>query len=67
MNDDATLALLNVTPTSGPQEEATAQLLERLRSEVLPGAVQPGRGEAMVTGTTAIQVDLSDQLGQRMV
>ena len=34
INDDATLALLNVTPTSGPQEEATAQLLERLRSEV---------------------------------
>ena len=67
INDDATLALLNVTPTSGPQEEATAQLLERLRSEVLPGAVQPGRGEAMVTGTTAIQVDLSDQLGHRMV
>jgi putative drug exporter of the RND superfamily len=66
VNDDATLAVFNVTPTTGPQDEKTSQLIERIRDEVLPSAVEPGEAEAMVTGLTAIQDDLSAQLGQRM-
>jgi len=69
LNEDSSLALLNVTPTTGPQDEKTSQLLQHLRDDVLPGAVDlgdVGDGEAMITGTTALQVDLSRQLGHRM-
>ena len=66
LNDDSTLAVLNVTPTTGPQAERTSQLLHRLRDDVLPKAFGPSGGEAMITGTTALQVDLSQQLGHRM-
>jgi RND superfamily putative drug exporter len=66
LNEGSTLALLDVTPTTGPQEEETAELLERLRGTVLPDAVDDSRLEAMVTGVTAIQDDLSQQLGHRM-
>jgi putative drug exporter of the RND superfamily len=66
LNEGSTLALLDVTPTTGPQEAETAELLERLRGTVLPDAVDDSRLEAMVTGVTAIQDDLSQQLGHRM-
>ena len=42
LNEDSSLALLNVTPTTGPQDEKTSQLLQHLRDNVLPGAVDLG-------------------------
>jgi RND superfamily putative drug exporter len=67
LNEGSTLALLDVTPTTGPQDEETSQLLRRLRDDVLPSAVEPGSVEAMVTGNTAVQDDLSRRLGDRMI
>ena len=67
MNDDSTLALLDVVPDAGPQEAATSELLQRLRSTVLPGATDDSRLDVMVTGTTALQDDLSHQLGIRLM
>ena len=67
VNDDATLAVLDVTPTTGPQEEETVQLLRRLRERTLPGAVAGRDAEAMVTGTTAVQDDVSRRLAERMI
>jgi putative drug exporter of the RND superfamily len=66
-NGDATLAMFDVTPTTGPQTEATAALLQRLRADVLPAAVDIGRVDAMVTGGTALQDDVSQRLADRMV
>jgi len=66
LNGDSTLAVLNLMPTTGPEDEKTSQLLQRLRDDILPAAVDRSRAEAMVTGSTAIQVDLSRQLGDRM-
>jgi putative drug exporter of the RND superfamily len=65
-NEDASLAMFDVTPTTGPQTEATAALLQRLRADVLP-AVDNGQVEAMVTGGTALQDDVSQRLADRMV
>jgi RND superfamily putative drug exporter len=49
-NDDDTAALWNLVPTTGPQEEATSQLVDRLRDDVLP-PVEDGMGfQVNVTG-----------------
>jgi RND superfamily putative drug exporter len=60
------LAVIDVTPTTGPQDEATSALLERLRGDVLPQAVDGTGVEAMVTGNTALVDDVSSQLQDRM-
>jgi RND superfamily putative drug exporter len=65
-NDSRDLAVIEVMPTTGPQDEATMQLLERLRGDVLPQAVDGTGVEAMVTGNTALTDDVSAQLQDRM-
>ena len=52
-------ALIVVQPTTGPQDEATKQLLDRLRTEVLPPGV-------LVTGLTAFYADVSAHLAGRL-
>ena len=51
-------ALIIVQPTTGPQDEATVELLHRLRAE-LPQTVR-------VTGLTAVFADISDRLADRL-
>jgi RND superfamily putative drug exporter len=64
--EDPTAALWNLVPRTGPQEEATTDLVQRLRTEVLP-AVEDGTGlDVAVTGTVAVNVDFSDYLSQRL-
>src|SRR5690606_9842157 len=69
LNDEAdpTAALWQVVPTTGPQDAATNELVERLRDDVLP----PVEGEAgidvSITGMVATNIDFSDYLESRMV
>ncbi len=66
-NPDApTAALWRVIPTTSPQEEATTQLVERLRENVLPAATADTGLDVSVTGTVAIQVDFSTYLASRL-
>jgi RND superfamily putative drug exporter len=58
LNDTATAALLVVEPVTGPQDEQTAVLIDRLRSE-LPDSV-------MVTGLTPAFADISERLSERL-
>ena len=62
LNDPAapTAALWNLVPTSGPQDEATAQLVDRLRSEVLPPVEEVAGVVVNVTGTVAVNGDFAD-------
>ena len=60
------LAIIDVKPTTAPQDEKTAALLERLRSDVVPAAVDGTEVEASVTGATALVEDISSRLQQRM-
>ena len=55
ISPDGTTAVLTVTPTSGPQDERTATLVEHLRSDVLP----EGAG---ITSWTAAMIDISNVL-----
>ncbi|POM24325.1 Membrane protein YdfJ [Actinomadura rubteroloni] len=56
---DGTAAVIVVTPRYGPQDARMTGLVDRIRADVLP----PG---ADVTGLTAVYVDLSRVLGDRL-
>jgi RND superfamily putative drug exporter len=66
VNPDGTLAVVNVVPTSAPQDVATSRLLHRLRDHVVPKAMSDSRADVMITGTTAMQEDVSHRLAERM-
>ncbi len=67
-NDPAspTAVLWNVVPTTGPQEEATTELVNRLRDDVLPSAEETTGTDVLVTGSTPINVDFADFLQSRL-
>ncbi|MEU7872661.1 MMPL family transporter [Dactylosporangium sp. NPDC049140] len=56
---NGTAAVIVVEPTTGPQDEATTRLLDRLRGGVLPAGV-------LVTGLVAVFADISDRLADRL-
>ena len=60
------LAIIDVTPTTSPQDAETAALLERLRGDVVPAAVGDTAVEASITGSTAMVEDISSRIQQRM-
>jgi RND superfamily putative drug exporter len=57
VSDDGAASVVTVTPTTGAQDEATGELLDRMRAE-LPDGV-------FVTGATAINADFSDRMSER--
>ena len=64
--DDPTAVLWNVVPTSGPQDEATSDLVNRLRDHVLPPAEEATGVQVAVTGITAANIDFSHILSERL-
>ena len=67
-NDPAapSAVLWQVIPKSAPQDEATTQLVNRLRSDVIPPAETNSGVDVNVTGFTAVGVDFSDYLAGRL-
>jgi putative drug exporter of the RND superfamily len=63
---DQKAVLWQVIPTSSPQEEETAQLVKRLRKDVLPGAIEGTALAPAVSGFVAVSVDFSQYLGARL-
>ena len=63
-NGDA--AVLNVIPKSSPQDERTAELVDRLRDEVLPAATRGSQMDVYVGGATATFQDLADKIAGRL-
>ena len=59
-------AVLNVFPTDKPQAKSTDQLVERLREDVIPPALNGTGGTALVGGFTAISIDQSRYITQRL-
>jgi RND superfamily putative drug exporter len=67
-NEAGTAAVLRVVPTSAPQDEATTDLVHRLRDDVIPAALADAPGaEVHVGGQTALFIDLSDRISDRIV
>ncbi len=65
-NDAGTVAIVFVTPSSAPQDEATDALVSRLRDDVVPAATSGGDARAYVSGQTAAFKDIADQIISRM-
>jgi RND superfamily putative drug exporter len=66
-NDDASAAVLRVIPTTAPQDEATTDLVHRLRDDVIPQALSGTPGtEVFVGGQRASFIDLSDKVAGRL-
>jgi RND superfamily putative drug exporter len=55
-----------VTPTSGPQDEATTQLVNRLRDHVLPAVEESAGVDVLVTGLVAARSDQSTYMAERL-
>ena len=65
-NDEKTVAIVFVTPDSAPQDEETADLVHRLRDDVIPAAVGNGDAIAYVSGLTAAFADIADRIMERL-
>jgi len=59
-------AVIRVVPTTGPQEAATTQLVDRLRGDVIPKALAGSDAQVYVSGSVAAEIDFSDYLAQRI-
>ncbi len=58
---DGTVASLRVTPTTGPADTATADVVAAVRAVAVPQGVQ-----LHVGGATAVRIDLADRVAQRL-
>jgi putative drug exporter of the RND superfamily len=65
-NDEKSVAIVFVTPTSAPQDEATDKLVDRLRGDVVPAATGGGSAVAYVSGQTAAFKDIADRIMERL-
>jgi RND superfamily putative drug exporter len=65
-NDAGDTAVLTAIPTTSPQDEATEQTVDRLRTTVIPAAVEDSEVRATITGQTAAFVDVSSRLTERL-
>ena len=59
-------AIIQIIPTTSPQDEATQDLVERLRSEIIPAADTEGLS-VNVTGGVPANIDFTDYLARRIV
>jgi RND superfamily putative drug exporter len=59
------IALAQVYPQHSPQDEATSDLVKHLRDNVVPPA-ERGQVDALVGGSTAIGIDFSKVLGDKL-
>jgi putative drug exporter of the RND superfamily len=66
VNRAAGVATLVAFPTTGPQEQATADTVARLRADVLPGVVGPGPARAYIGGGAASLSDVGRRTSQRL-
>ena len=63
---DGTTAIIQVQPTTGPQDQATSDLLENLRTNVIPAATAGTGLTAYVGGSTAVVDDFSQVLSDAL-
>ena len=62
-----TTAYFNAVATTGPAEQATADLVSKLRSSVIPDAEKGTNVHAYVGGSTASNVDLASDISSKLL
>jgi RND superfamily putative drug exporter len=66
VNEPGTAARWVVIPATGPQDEATTDLVHHLRDDVLPDVESVLQADVLVTGPVAGNVDMSKYMADRM-
>ncbi len=66
ISPDGEVVVLTALPDTSPQSKETADLVDTLRADVLAPVANTYGGDVMVTGNSALQVDLSSKLQSRM-
>jgi RND superfamily putative drug exporter len=66
LNDAGNAAIIQVFPSTSPQSEETADLVDRLRDDVIPPATQGTDVEVLVGGLTAGATDYSNYTAERL-
>ncbi|MGK0274167.1 MAG: RND superfamily putative drug exporter [Ilumatobacter sp.] len=66
VNTDAGVATLMAFPTTSPQDSATLDTIQRLRSGVLPSVLDDSPALAHVGGLTASSADIADRVNSRL-
>jgi RND superfamily putative drug exporter len=66
LNDEGTVGIVFVKPASAPQDEKTDELVDRLRSDVVPAATAGGDAVAYVSGQTAAFKDIAERIIDRL-
>jgi RND superfamily putative drug exporter len=65
-NDSKSVAIVFVTPSSAPQDKATADLVHRLRDDVVPAATEGTQAAVYVSGLNAAFIDIASRIQQRL-
>ncbi|MFN8103804.1 MAG: MMPL family transporter [Acidimicrobiia bacterium] len=65
-NEAGDAAVMTIVERTSPQDEATADLVHRLRGEIVPAATAGTGIGVYVSGTTSAFIDLSERLAQRL-
>jgi putative drug exporter of the RND superfamily len=66
VSPDNTLAIITVTPSSGPSTAATTNLVQAIRAE--RAAIRASTGaELSVTGTTAVNIDVAQRMSDALI
>ncbi len=66
VNADAGVAILLAFPTTSPQDRATLDTIQRLRSDVLPSVLDGSPARAHIGGLTATFADIGDRVNSRL-
>jgi putative drug exporter of the RND superfamily len=66
INQEGTAAIVNVVPTTSPQDSETEELVNRLREDVVPEALGASGVTAHIGGVTAALEDQSDYVTDRL-
>jgi RND superfamily putative drug exporter len=65
-NEAGNAAVVTVYPSTSPQSKATENLVDRMRDDVLPDALDGTDAVAYVGGATASFVDIGERISDRM-
>ena len=66
VNPAGDAAVIRVIPSSSPQSESTTELVDTLRSDVIPAVIAGTDVQVHVGGLTASSVDVSQRLSSRL-
>jgi putative drug exporter of the RND superfamily len=65
-NDEETVAIVFIRPDSAPQDERTEELVDTLRGEVVPAAIDGSDAAVYVSGLNAAFIDIGDRIMERL-